>query len=356
MSNLNEILLIYYMMDNNKPVNGPGAVIFNIVKNWNELGVNFKEISINPSKLFNIIKLIKEILMVKNKIINVHSYGSKIPLIILILSKINRKNSYYFTTHGSEYLQSINAGIKPSKYKVAIEKVLVSNYDNVICVSELQMKDLKRNFNIKGNISYINNGYDPKHTGEVLNKEVNIDSIIFLLAGGIKKNKGIMESLKIVKYLNDNIKHKKIIFNIIGDYIEEDYLVFSEYIKINNLEKNVNYLGFIDDKLEVTKLYLESDFVMSLSYYDTFNVSVIEALSLGKPVIVSTTTGASKFVNDYKNGIKVDLKNIKLENILKYIQNDDENILNQRVDLCKKSVENLTWKNTAENYLKILTK
>lgn len=355
-SELSEILLIYYDTNGKIPVNGPGAVVYNIAKNWYKKGVKFKEIPVNTSNICSIIKLIKQILISKGKIINIHSYGSKIPMIILILSKINRKNTYYYTVHGSEYLQSLKTGQKMSKYKYTIENILISNYENIICVSELQMIDLKRNFNIRGNISYVNNGYDVKYIEEKSNNKKCKESIKLLLAGGINRNKGILESLQIIKYLKDNIKNKDIIFNIIGGCIDKDYIEFMEYVKVNNLEENIKYLGFIDDKLEVTKLYLESDFVLSLSYYDTFNVSVIEALSLGIPVIVSNTTGASKFIDNYKNGVIVDLKNIELEKIKEYIQSEDCELIKKRIMICKESVKNLTWDNTAKNYLDLLIK
>lgn len=350
LSNYKKIILIYYANSKVKiPINGPSAVVMNIEKYWKKSGIDFEAIPITRGKKFDIFKLVFKLLSSRNRIINVHQSGNKLPLLVFIISKLNRGNKYYFTTHGSNFLEETNSNVATRK-KHYLEKFLISNFENVISVSKMYMRDILYHLEIKGNINYINNGYSPSETSNNIVKKNNME-IKLMLAGGIKNNKGIFESLKLVNFLKKEIKDKKVFLTIIGGYEENDYQIFSKYIEKHNLEKNILYRGIVNDKEKVYDFYKEADYVLSLSHYDTFNVSVIEALSVGTPVIISDTTGSSEFVNNKKNGLIVNLKDNYKNRILEYIK--EGNDLNQD-QYCMNSIKDISWEETAQNYLLLL--
>lgn len=358
MENKNIVLIYYNKNKNDIPMNGPRVVVKGILNQWEKMGVKFVQIPVNPSSIKDVIKVINISLFSRNNIINVHQSGYKIPFIVYIISKLNKNNRYFYSIHGCESLQNLMMNKSNYKLRNFIEKILISNFDNIICVSKLQMNDILKTFKVKGSINYVNNAYNNEiNLKENINSSVKYDkeNLNFLLAGGIKRNKGIFESIELIKYIKNKNNYKNIKLKIIGDYIESDFEQFKEYIKENKLENNIEYIGFLNDKKEVYKLYLESDYILSLSYYDTFNISVIEALSLGKPVIVSSKTGASVFVKNEDIGLVIDLQEINYKYILNYI---NANILKENKDNIrnrKEIVSKLNWKNTAEKYLEIFT-
>ena len=148
--NEKELILIYY--SNEKyPINGPGAVVKNMKKSLKKMKIKFIDYPICSEKKADIIKLIIFLIKSKNKIINVHQSGNKIPIIVYLISKINKKNEYYFTTHGCRTLEKD----KISFSNKILEKILLNNFENIICVSEMYMNDIKRKFKTKGNLYFV---------------------------------------------------------------------------------------------------------------------------------------------------------------------------------------------------------
>lgn len=88
----------------------------------------------------------------------------------------------------------------------------------------------------------------------------------------------------------------------IGGYGELEDEILS-YIKSNNLERYVFYLGKLNE-VEIANLMNKTMCFIHLSEYETFSVVCAEALSCGCPVIASDVGGIKEFVND-SNGILI---------------------------------------------------
>jgi glycosyltransferase involved in cell wall biosynthesis len=97
-----------------------------------------------------------------------------------------------------------------------------------------------------------------------------------------------------------------------------------EYIdKSNELGIN-NSLNFIGETPEVDKYLLNSDLFMLISNYEGLPVSIIEALSVGLPIIASNVGGVNELVNDGLNGFLVTKNDhVQLTEILLKIINNN---------------------------------
>ena len=349
--NEKELILIYY--SNEKyPINGPGAVVKNMKKSLKKMKIKFIDYPICSEKKADIIKLIIFLIKSKNKIINVHQSGNKIPIIVYLISKINKKNEYYFTTHGCRTLEKD----KISFSNKILEKILLNNFENIICVSEMYMNDIKRKFKTKGNLYFVNNAYIKINENFINKERLDGKNITFLLSGGIKRNKGVFESANLIKYIKNKFPEKNIILYILGSVVEEDFKELSDFIKINDLNENIIYKGVISDRKVLYKEYSSVNFILSLSHYDTFNVSVVESLSVGTPVIVSNNTGAFTFAK--KCGIIIDLNEFFYDKIFDYINlrvNNNSLYENDKLN-CYESIKYLNWDESVKKYLRILYK
>ena len=93
-------------------------------------------------------------------------------------------------------------------------------------------------------------------------------------------------------------------FIILGDgYLLEKAKI---YLKNNNIN-NVYLLG---NKTNVFKFLYESDLFLSTSLYEGHPISILEAMSIGLPVVASNVTGNIDTINDGLSGFFYELGNI----------------------------------------------
>lgn len=118
----------------------------------------------------------------------------------------------------------------------------------------------------------------------------------FVYIGTINKEKGIDEIVEVSKKLNKNYT-----LDLYGPIFEKKYSI--EYFK----EKNVNYKGALISS-EVISVVNSYDVLILPSYREGYPGVIIEAFSLGIPVIATKLDGIMEMVEDHKNGLLIDVK------------------------------------------------
>lgn len=145
-----------------------------------------------------------------------------------------------------------------------------------------------------------------------------------------KINLGIVKSLKPVYGIEYAIKTMKILvqkddrytLHIYGDGPEKENL--QNLINENSLEKNVKLHGKIKNE-EVPKVLNKFDVFCATSISESFGVSVVEAMAVGVPVVVSDADGFIEVTNNGETGIIVPKKNeIKLSEEINNLVNNNE--------------------------------
>jgi glycosyltransferase involved in cell wall biosynthesis len=91
---------------------------------------------------------------------------------------------------------------------------------------------------------------------------------------------------------------------LIGDGLEEGML--RSMIAERGLEERVFWAGKRLPWLEVREAYLHHDALLFTSLRDTFGSQILEAMSLGLPVIALNLSGAQDFIPP-RAGIKIDI-------------------------------------------------
>lgn len=84
---------------------------------------------------------------------------------------------------------------------------------------------------------------------------------------------------------------------------------YEEFLKQKIVDlklENVHLLGFVDD---VSSLLKKSDIFLLTSKFESFPLSILEALSFGLPIISTNTGGINEMVLNNLNGFLVDFKN-----------------------------------------------
>ncbi|MBC5995808.1 glycosyltransferase family 1 protein [Romboutsia ilealis] len=121
----------------------------------------------------------------------------------------------------------------------------------------------------------------------------NDEKTIFLFMGRIMKEKGVEELFSVAK----NIKkiYPETVFKILGNF-EESY---KDEIEKLSRDKIIEYYGRVDD----VKPYIKSSQCIVLpSYHEGMSNTLLEAASMGRPIITNNISGCREAVNKNKNG------------------------------------------------------
>ena len=126
-------------------------------------------------------------------------------------------------------------------------------------------------------------------------KNDNEDKNYLLYFGRISEEKGIITLLKAMEKLQSNTP-----LYILGTGALEEQV--KEYIKAHNLEEKVKMFGFKSGD-ELKKFVAQAKcIILPSEWYENGPYAIMEAMSQGKPVIVSRFGGLPEIVEDQKTG------------------------------------------------------
>jgi UDP-glucose:(heptosyl)LPS alpha-1,3-glucosyltransferase len=195
-----------------------------------------------------------------------------------------------------------------------VEKYLINNTrcKKFLPVSSLTKEKFLQEYKIKPEkIQVIHPGIDIEKFNRLdrelcqkeIRKQFKIDpsDIVILFVSMNFKIKGldyVMAALRKAKasYSSQNIK-----LLVVG---KGDYKKYSALAEKNSIKDNVIFAGVQKENLE--KIYLASDIFMMLSRFDTFGMTVLEAMAASLPVIISSNVGAKDLVREEKNGFVIE--------------------------------------------------
>ncbi|SHE71006.1 glycosyltransferase family 4 protein [Clostridium fallax] len=273
-------------------------------------------------------------------------YYSKIALSLIWL-KLRYKFKLVYTAHGIVKKEhEINKSF--SSLSIFIEKLLLKSCDKVIVVSEKTKKELANYYkNLElNNVVVIPNGVNKIESNKDFDfkKELNIrNNKKNILTIGIRKIKNIEEILETFKN-NKTISHKANLIvigettteyskKIIDKYKDCEGIIFKELMKPANL----------------FAVYNNIDLYIQISKFETFGISIVEALLSGKNVILSKLLPIAKYFTD-KEVYFYEYKNNNLSDVIIEALNNN-NI--KAIEGCKKVEKMFNWDTVSEKYEKI---
>jgi glycosyltransferase involved in cell wall biosynthesis len=126
------------------------------------------------------------------------------------------------------------------------------------------------------------------------------DKFIIVSSGRITKQKGYGLLIEAINKLDDSIKNQ-VEVRIIGE--GRNKVEFENQVKSLNLEQLIHFNGFVDRPTELMK---DADLFVLLSEREGISNSILEAMTLGIPVLSTDTGGIKEIIKNGKTGYLVE--------------------------------------------------
>jgi len=208
---------------------------------------------------------------------------------------------YIITSHGSDVLGYNNKRIFKYIYplvKNQWEKVIKEA--NTTIIPSRYLKDKINKITKEGKYAVIPNGID-KYKFKPMKKEKRI-----LVVARLFENKGIQDILDALKPLAQELKQKGWEVDIVGNGPYKHFL--ENKSKENNLRDIVKFHGWVDNKSQkMKKYYGKASIFISASWFESFGLTILEAMQSECHVLVSNIPGYKQL--DLNNEDYFKLKN-----------------------------------------------
>ena len=224
--------------------------------------------------------------------------------------------------------------------RLVIRRANAANY--VCSVSDSMVKELKT-YGIRKPVSVIRNGNIAED-----NASEKIKSSVFtmLYVGLVIDYKNIGFSLEVLKELKKDTPSFK--FYIVGRGPHENR--FKAMVKRFGLEDNVEFVGAVTDKEQLSKYYEKSDLFLFPSEFDSAGLVVCEAASAKTPSLLIEGSSAAEIFTDNDTAFMAEGAVDKFVEKIKYLMKNPDLI--KRVGENAKSVFT-GWDNTVNQYLEV---
>lgn len=229
----------------------------------------------------------------KNNDVIIHAH---LPRAEILVAATSLKGSFIVTRHNSEkFFPKM-----PTSMSSFLSRMVTDRAKSVIAISNEVSLFLKKNKEISENtkIDIIKYGFDNKmliSQKNIIKSELGLtnSNIIVGTIGRIVPQKDYPTLLNAFAAFNSNVPHSKLI--ILGDgYLASEMKLLTTKLK---LDKNVLWLGKkskIQDYLNIMDMFVLS------SIYEGFGLVLLEALSVGVPIVASNISAIPEVLgNDY---------------------------------------------------------
>ncbi|WP_274855195.1 glycosyltransferase [Bacillus methanolicus] len=230
------------------------------------------------------------------------------------------------------------------------EELLLQASDQIIVCSEHMKDELKNVFNTcEEKIAIIPNGVFKQE--DQLNFHGLLDGLpvfherkMIFSIGRMVREKGFDTLIETAIKMKARSDELYFVIAGKGPMLEE----YRQKVKDNNVENFVYFIGFIRDE-QRDALLTQCEAAVFPSLYEPFGIVALEAMSFGKPTIVSETGGLRGIIQPYKTGLFMDPGNsLSLIQQLEFVL-EDRNRAKEIGENGRKVVESLfSWTRIAE--------
>ncbi|MEL4896162.1 glycosyltransferase family 4 protein [Crocosphaera sp. Alani8] len=261
------------------------------------------------------------------------------------------------TIHDLTFIKFPNYSTNIVKGYLERIKRCLSWTDAIITFSENTKQDIVELLNIDPNIIYVTpqaSRYSPNY----LNRQLLYDhrNVIdyylykpyFLFVSTLEPRKNILTLIEAYEYLKHTYKipHQLILIGKKG----WNYKDILEKIESSQFKEDIQHLDYVSDEL-VAIFYSQAEAFVYPSFYEGFGLPVLEAMTLGSPVITSYNSSLPEVAGDA--ALYIDPHNYYelAEIMLKVV--DNSTLRKEMIEKGKKQANTFSWQRTAQTSLNV---
>ena len=229
----------------------------------------------------------------------------------------------------------------------------------IIAVSENTKKDLMKLYQVpEKKIQVVYEGYsaDAKSQISNLKSQINPKSQIqnhkpcLLFIGRLEERKNILGIIKAFEILKEQYKipHKLVLAGRGGYGFSNIELV----IGISKYKNDIIQLGFVKDE-DKFNLIAGADVFMFPTFYEGFGIPILEAQSVGVPVVTSNTSSMPEVAGD--SAMLVDPKNCEEIARATYKLISDKSLKDDIIKKGSENVQRFSWEKCAQEIVHTIT-
>lgn len=284
----------------------PGRKTKEFLKNFSQKIVVIPELKreLNPiSDLATFIRLY--LLFRRQKFDIVHTHTAKAGALGRVAAFLAGRAIIVHTSHGHNFYGYFGEEI--SKIMVTLERILTHFTDKIVVLTELEKKDLLR-FKVAEakKICLIPPGLELDNYAKANIDKVKVREIFHLqpdetVVGMVARLEPIKGPEYFVEAAKEVVGHfNKTRFIIVGEGSLRQSL--EERVKNSGLKERFIFTGWCEDIIEVISIF---DILVLPSLNEAVGMVLIEAQSLGVPVIATNVGGIAEIIQDNQTGILV---------------------------------------------------
>lgn len=303
----------------------------------------------NTNKIFFICKALLQIKKIRPDVL--HSHAHWYVLAPCVIYKILNPRTIVLHTFHTDPAEETK-GMRRTAMKL-----LLSSCDVLTFVSEYLRDKILKNFdlNIETKIIYGGSSQAVVDEEEIyqFKKKFNLENHFPVLSfvGALSwkmKAEGVKILIKSFKHVSEKFPESRLLIIGDGKYRKELENIVEEL----GITSQVIFTGFVDNALIPLSV---SDIYTHISLQEGFPLAVVEAMSLGKPVIATNIGGIPEVINNGKNGVLVEPSELKIGTEILRLLEDRGKMKELGVNARQTIEENYTWKKIANDYIKIYT-
>lgn len=217
-------------------------------------------------------------------------------------------------------------------------------YRHIFWVSDSAHDEFQFKGIIKKKSSVLYNVIDMK----TLSKKTDSDTaeydynIVYVGRLSYQKNpERLMKVLHSVIQKKDDVK-----IAIVGNGEYKQFVV--DYIRDNDLDKNIDYLGYLNNPLKIIR---SSKVLVMTSRFEGTPMVALEAQCLGVPIVSTPVDGMKKIVQNGNNGYLTDADDEIVSHLIEIVANENKHRM-----LSENSLRQATYYNDMDKYCAAITK
>jgi glycosyltransferase involved in cell wall biosynthesis len=218
--------------------------------------------------------------------------------------------------------------------------------DKIILVNPLIKDSLIKNGFRKEKIYVLSNGVDVEYFDRIIKEEPSYDGVFL---GRLSVSKGIDDLIEIWKNVVEKLPEARLAIIGGGEELTKDDL--RKIIKENNLEKNIQLLGFVEDE-QAYRILKSGKIFISPSHEEGWGIAIAEALACGLPAISWDLVNYKPVFEDYTIQIRENNTELFSDKIIETLK--DENRRQELGERGKNFIKKYSWDNVAREELNII--